>query len=188
MEIAFENIDHELIRRVQKGDHASFQRLVERHQDQVRKTILGMLGDASEVDDVAQEVFIRFFKSIDRFEGKSKLSTYLTRIAINLSINELERRKKRFRLLPILTRGERDRGVEQLEPADPSSALDRFVDLDSVKHALRQLSVAFRSVVVLRLIDGYSVKETAEILDLPEGTVASRLARAQKQMVQLLSD
>ncbi len=86
--------------RAPEGDEEAFRCLVERYEGAVAATVIGMLGPGGEVDDVGQEVFVRFYRALDRFRGDSSLKTYLTRIAINLSLNELKRRRRwldRFR-------------------------------------------------------------------------------------------
>ena len=183
------NIDEVLLKRAQNGDEDAFRQMVVRHQNAIHRTVLGMLGPTSEVEDVVQEVFIRFYRAMANFEGKAKLRTYLTRIAINLSLNEMARRKKQFKWLPILGRNEHydEAGESVSDIVDTSASLDRFDDADEINHALWQLPENFRTVLVLRLIDGYSVKETAEILGVPKGTIASRLMRAQKKMMDLLT-
>ena len=87
--------DSELVIQAKRGNQLAFRQLVRRHEQQVRSTVLGMIGDVQEVDDIAQEVFIRFYKSIKQFRGDSALGTYLTRIAINLSLNALKKQKRK---------------------------------------------------------------------------------------------
>lgn len=171
----------ELLRQARTGDQLAFRKLVEQHEQQVRATVLGMLGDRPEAMDVAQEVFIRFYKSMAQFKGDSSLGTYLTRIAINLSLNELKKRKRTTWLTFFKGNEEKEIQIE-----DPHSNPDRSDTREMVNKALQLLEPDFRTVVVLRMIDGYSVKETAVMLDLPEGTVASRLARGQKKLKQIL--
>jgi len=171
------------IERAKQGDESAFRHLVEQHAARVRAAVLGMLGDTTEADDVAQEVFIRFYRHIDDFRGDAQLGTYLTRIAINLSLNELKRRQRKNRWLTVLQPGGPAGGVADAG-ADPA----RMEERDRVLWAIRQLEPDFRAVVLLRLVEGYSVKETAEILGLPQGTVASRLARAQSRLKRKLED
>ncbi len=132
-----------------------------------------MLGPVTEADDVAQEVFIRFFRSLDNFRGDAQLSTYLSRIAINLSLNELKRRQRNQKRFLFWQRSDTRIPDPVDEHADPA----RMDDQQLVRQALQHIEADYRSVIVLRLLEGYSVKETAEILDVPMGTVASRLAR-----------
>jgi RNA polymerase sigma-70 factor (ECF subfamily) len=174
--------DIELIALSRKGNMLAFRQLVERHEAQVKSTVVGMLGDTPEAEDVGQEVFIRFFKALGNFRDEAALSTYLTRIAINLSLNELKKRKRKLSWL-----GGLKKDSPAFEMADASEDPERADLKDLLRKALKTLDADFRAVVVLRLIDGYSVRETAEILNLPEGTVASRLARAQKKLKTILS-
>ncbi|MEZ5040789.1 MAG: sigma-70 family RNA polymerase sigma factor [Saprospiraceae bacterium] len=173
--------DTELITAASEGDDNAFRLLVERYQNQVNATVIGMLGNVTEADDVAQGVFIRFYQSLDKFRGESGLGTYLTRIAINLSLNELKRRQRRFQRFFSFQKSEKP-----IDLPDRSETPERLDDRDLIANALQQLEPDFRSIVVLRLVDGYSVKETAEMLDLPMGTVASRLARAQLKLKTIL--
>ena len=86
--------DHALIDQARAGDEAALRTLIERYEPQVAATVVGMLGPGDEADDVGQETFVRFYQSLDKFRGDAALGTYLTRIAINLSLNALERRKR----------------------------------------------------------------------------------------------
>ncbi|MCB0580468.1 MAG: sigma-70 family RNA polymerase sigma factor, partial [Phaeodactylibacter sp.] len=171
----------DVVERARRGDQAAFRQLVEQHEGLVRSTVAGMLGDTAEADDVAQEEFIRFYKALKDFRGDSQVGTYLSRIAINLSINELKRRQRKNRWLSVIRKGEGGSGLE-----DNSMNPGRQDLRDTLNKALQVLEPEFRVVVVLRLIDGYSVKETAEILELPQGTVASRLARGQQKLREIL--
>ena len=170
--------DAELVAKAKAGDELAFRQLVQRHEQLVRSTVIGMLGTGPDAEDVAQEVFIRFFRSLVNFRGESKLSTYLCRIAINLSINALKSRQRRYRWLSRVRPGEDEIFELPDHSADPAKRDTR----EWVHKAIEILAPDFRSVIVLRMIDGYSVRETAEILNIPEGTVASRLTRAQKKL------
>jgi RNA polymerase sigma-70 factor (ECF subfamily) len=172
--------DEELVQAARDGDEDAFRELVERFEPVVAATVIGMLGDCAEAEDVGQETFIRFYRGLKSFRGESSVKTYLTRIAMNLSLNELKRRKKRrlrFTEKPV----EDHRGI-----VDRRRGPGEDVDKELVWMAIGQLDQKFRSVVVLRLIDGYSTGETAEILGLPAGTVLSRLARGQKKLKEIL--
>ncbi len=143
--------------------------------------MIGMLGHTTEAEDIGQETFVRFYQSLDRFRGESSIGTYLTRIAINLSLNEL-RRRKRYRIL-FFSRNEN--AIEKVPDAQDLKNKKETETL--VQWGLQRLAPKFRSVIVLRLIDGYSTEETAKILNLPVGTVLSRLARAQMKLKAILT-
>jgi len=169
-----------LIQQARDGDGQAFKELVQKYESRIAATIVGMLGFCPEVDDVGQETFIRFYHALNRFRGDSSVVTYLTRIATGFNLLELKRRKRKYSLFPKSSEDVRDRHdeFEQIEQNEAKQI---------VQQALQDLEPKFRAVVVLRLIEGYSTKETARILHLPEGTVLSRLARAQKKMSQYLS-
>jgi RNA polymerase sigma-70 factor (ECF subfamily) len=172
--------DQKLITAARRGDHEAFKELVRRYETRVAATVIGMLGKCPEAEDVGQETFIRFYKSLEKFRGESSLGTYLTRIAMNLSLNELRRRKRRaiiFFHKPL---------EEVYDVPDAKASHQAADDKELVHQAIQKLEQKFRSVIVLRLIDGYSTEETARILNVPVGTVLSRLARAQKKLKELL--
>lgn len=126
---------------------------------------------------------MRFYRSLDRFEGRSAVGTYLVRITINLCLNELKRRQRRRRLFLSSTEETMESLPDQNQGAHRRNSLD---NKNAVRQAIQKLDPKFRAVIVLRLIDGYSTQETASILDLPTGTVLSRLARAQKKLKKIL--
>jgi len=86
--------EQEIVIKAQKGDHHAFMEIINRHEQRVAKTVIGILGDGAEADDIGQEAFLQLYKALHRFRGDSELGTYLTRIAINLCLNELRRRKR----------------------------------------------------------------------------------------------
>jgi len=173
--------EKELLDKARSGDHSAFKELVQKHEHQVASTVIGMLGQTAEADDIGQETFIRFYRSLHRFRGDSSVGTYLTRIAINLCLNEIKRRKRN----------------KHLTSSNSNIDIDAFPDTKRknekkeartiVQQAIQQLDPKFRTVVVLRLIDGYTSKETSKILKLPIGTVLSRLARAQIKLKTILT-
>ena len=162
---------------IRHGKQKAFEWLVLRYENNVAKTVIGMLGNVAEADDVGQEVFIRFYHSVSKFRGDSSIKTYLTRIAINLSLNELKRRKAKRWL--VFEDGYHE--TKTIKDDFKSSEIKEVVNM-----ALSELEPNFRSVVVLRLIQGYSTKETSDILKLPQGTVLSRLARGQEKLRNII--
>jgi len=171
--------DQVLIDRARAGDDRAFRDLVERHEPRVAATVVGMLGSGDEAEDVGQETFIRLYRSLDRFRGESSLGTYLTRIAINLSLTALKKRKRR--ISRFVSQDETERDLPEAS-WDPRGELERKEDVRRVREAVERLAPNHRAVVVLRMIDGYSTRETSEILGIPGGTVMSRLARAMERL------
>ncbi len=168
--------DYNLVQKALKGDRYAFKEIVEKYKQQVAKTVIGFLGNTREAEDVGQEVFIRFYKSMKQYKGDSALATYLTRIAINLSLNEIKRQKR-------IINSDIDEVTYKLGSDDETVNKDNE---DTITKALQNLEPEFRSVIVLRFIDGFSTKETAEILKLPVGTVLSRVSRAQQKLKKIL--
>lgn len=171
----------ELLKNARNGDNNAFKEIIKKYEKQVAATVIGMLGYCTEAEDIGQETFIRFYRSLDKFRGESGIGTYLTRIAINLSLNEIKRRGRRRKLFY-------DDVEEKMENLPSSGSTDRQNEAkELVQKAIQKLAPKDRSVIVLRLIDGYSTHETAKILKLPVGTVLSRLARAQMKLKAILT-
>lgn len=175
--------DEELLDDARRGDDSAFRQLVERYEGRVAATVIGMLGAGEEAEDAGQETFIRFYRSLDKFRGESSIATYLTRIAINQSLDAIKRRQrwtKRF-----VSRDEEEVMMAELahDVREEISARERA---ELVRGAIQTLKADHRSVVVLRMIEGYSTRETAEILGLPVGTVTSRLSRALDKLEAVL--
>jgi RNA polymerase sigma-70 factor (ECF subfamily) len=172
--------DEQILEEIKSGNDSIFRELILRYESQVARYVKSMLGNCPEADDVGQEVFIRFYNSIDKFRGESTVGTYLTRIAINLSLSELKRRKRRNLFFT--------RQSEEGPDIPDINANNGYDDeKEIIRQAIQKLEPKFRSVIVLRLYDGFSTEETAKILKIPIGTVFSRLARAQKKMKEILS-
>jgi RNA polymerase sigma-70 factor (ECF subfamily) len=147
----------------------------------VARTVKGMLGDSVFSEDIGQEVFIKLFYSLPEFRGEAKLSTYIQKIAINLTLNEIKRRKRFFSMFS--QRGNNE--MFEYEVADHETQEKKEAS-ELVSKALMRMDPKFRIIVAMRMLQGYSTRETAEILDLPLGTVLSRLSRAQEQMKNIL--
>jgi RNA polymerase sigma-70 factor, ECF subfamily len=171
--------EKQLVHRAQQGDEAALKALILKYESRVASTVYGMLGSRPEADDVGQETFIRFYQSLGDFRGESTVGTYLTRIAINLCLNELRRQTRRRWLFS----QKLDDVAESMADTDSYEQME----MSELAHkALHILEPEFRAVVVLWLMDGYSTAETAQILGIPVGTVLSRLSRAQKKLVQIV--
>ena len=173
--------DEELVKASIDGDKLAFGEIVRRYQKMVARTVKGMLGDSVYSEDIGQEVFVNLYNSLSGFRGEAKLSTYIQKIAVNLTLNEIKRRKRFFSMFSHKGSDE----MSEYDIADPENEEKREAK-EMVNKALMSLDPKFRIIVAMRLIQGYSTKETAEILDLPLGTVLSRLSRAQEQLKEIL--
>ena len=168
--------DKALVDAVKSGDKTAFRQIVLKYEKLVAGVVKGMIGNDG-ADDVGQETFIRFYRSIDQYKGEAGLGTYLVRIAVNLTLNEIKKRKRQqWHSL--------DDGTKTNEKA--TDEYGRLEQSELINKAMARLEPEFRSVVVLRLVQGYSTKETAEILKVPLGTVLSRLARGQEKLREIL--
>jgi RNA polymerase sigma-70 factor, ECF subfamily len=173
--------DEELVKAALNGDKTAFGAIVTRYRKMVARTVKGMLGDTAFAEDIGQEVFIKLYYSLSEFRGEAKLSTYIQKIAINLTLTEIKRRK---RFLTLFQQKGNDEMYE-IEIADNGTD-ERREASEIVNKALSAMDPKFRIIVTMRMLQGYSTKETAEILDLPLGTVLSRLSRAQEQLRTIL--
>ncbi len=167
--------DQEVVARVRAGDRKALRDLIDQHSAHVTFTVVSMLGRTAEVDDVVQEVFVRFFESIDSFREEASVTTYLKRIAVNRSLDVLRGRKRwhaRF-----LSRDDERHSMHE-QAAEDSPPMERSERAALVHKALAALPDKHKAVVVLRLLEGYSTEETADMLNIAYGTVLSRLSRA----------
>ena len=172
--------DVELLAGIRAGNEEAFRELVRRLEPKVAATVIGMVGPGPEAEDIGQETFVRFYKALHAFRGDSAVASYVIRIAINLCKDERLRRKRRAQYFT-------DANPEQLSDVpDPREKADGISARDFVQRSLQKLSHEYREVIVLRLMDGFSTRETAEILGLPEGTVTSRLARGQIKLRDIM--
>lgn len=164
-----------LIEAARSGDSAAFGQLVTRYQDRLYNTMVHVAGSAEDARDIVQDAFVQAFVKFDTFRGASSFYTWLYRIAMNLAMSHLRRMKPRRSL-------EADRQQMGAEPVDraegPEQPMLRRERVQQVRLALAALPDDHRTILVLREMDGHSYEAIAEILELPIGTVRSRLHRA----------
>ena len=170
------------MRRVQAGDHAAFDLLFLRYRHKIHGLVSRYVHAVEDVDDVAQEAFIKAYRALPRFRGESAFYTWLYRIAVNTAKNYLASRRRR----PVgveLDADDADLGdvADALEDADdPEGALRQDQLRDAVAAAMAALPEDLRSALTLREFDGLSYAEIAEIMECPVGTVRSRIFRARE--------
>ena len=169
--------DRDLVTRALEGDQVAFRTIVDRYEGVVAGVVIRMLGPGDEAEDVGQEVFIRLYRSLSRFRGEASLKTYLVKIAMNLSLTAIKRRKRAEGRSSAVDLGSLPESDGHRE--DAAEVAERQ---SRVRAALRQLDPKHRAVVVMRMMEGHSTKDTARVLKIPEGTVLSRLARALKKL------
>jgi RNA polymerase sigma-70 factor, ECF subfamily len=172
--------DQELVGRVVGGDAAAFGLVVERYQDRLANAVCRLVGSTEDTRDILQDTFIKAYENLEGFRGGSSLYTWLFRIAVNTSLSH--RRKRKWAATPSPAASEGDGGAAgdwaddgASDPADPVMAGETEA---IVQRALDGLDEEQRTVVVLRDVQHCDYQEIAEILEVPTGTVKSRLHRA----------
>jgi RNA polymerase sigma-70 factor (ECF subfamily) len=179
--------DVRLMRLVARGDTSAFEEVIERHQALVAGTAARMLGSNSDVEDIAQQVFIRVWKSARRYVPRAKFTTWLLKITRNLVFNELRRAKRRAQV-PLQS----DPGAEEIplkdetNPAPDASLLEDELQR-AIEEAIMQLPESQRMALVLRRYEQLSYDQIAEVLDLSVPAVKSVLFRARTELRSRLS-
>lgn len=175
--------ERQLVAAAQRGDRDATERLLRQHQPQVYAVCRRVCGNDADALDATQEALVAMVRGLARFDGRSKVSTWAYRIATNASLDELRRRTRR----PVV--GIDGAAPEAPEPADlrtPDPA-DAVADADEVEGALAMLPVEFRAPIVLRDLCQLDYREIAEVLEIPPGTVRSRIARGRAQLADQLA-
>jgi RNA polymerase sigma-70 factor (ECF subfamily) len=171
--------DAPLIEATLAGDKAAFGQLVGRYQDRLYNSLVRVLGSAEDARDIVQDAFVQAFLKLNTFRGSSAFYTWLYRIAFNLAMSHA-RKGRPMRSL------DQQKSVHGAEPVDgqpaPEASLASRERVELVHAALAQLSAEYRQILVLRELEGCRYDEIAEILELPAGTVRSRLFRARLQL------
>src|SRR6266852_2676666 len=172
---------------VGRGDTTAFEELIERHQSLVTGTVARMLGSNSDVEDIAQQVFIRVWKSARRYVPRAKFTTWLLKITRNLVFNELRRAKRRGHVSLQSEPGVEDTPLrDETNPAPDASLLESELQR-AIEEAIMQLPKSQRMALVLRRYEQLSYEQIAEVLDLSVPAVKSVLFRARTEMRSRLS-
>jgi RNA polymerase sigma-70 factor, ECF subfamily len=179
------------LERARAGDREAFGLLVRRHQRRVYAAALHILGNHSDADDVTQDTFVRAFRGLASFDGRSELSTWLYRITVNTALNAL-RSDKRGSALATKSSAQADHVGGRPEAlgqsaATPAQVAQQNSDVARVLTAISQLSASLRVTLVLATVEDLPHKQIAEILEIPEGTVAWRVNEARRLLRQKLA-
>lgn len=182
--------DERLARLAATSDHAAFRELVERYQRRVYAVALGMLRDPDDARDVSQEAFLKAYRGLSGFQGESRFFTWLYRIVVNLCLDQLRAQRPdaiEFDEMRITEDGDEGAWMSMRQLSfDPAHALANKELRQSIEVAFAQLSVAHRTVLTLREVNGLSYAELAKVLGWEMGTVMSRLFHARKRMQSML--
>ena len=181
--------DFQLVEAFRKGDEKAFEEIVRRYQRQVANIIYLTLGSRDEVDDLSQEVFIRVYRSLGRFQFDASLYSWIYRIAVNLCIDEV--RRKRIRRAVSLEFFTERRLEAEKRVKERALASDDVLDDEKKKTvvaALQKLSPVHRTVILLREYEDMSYEEIAKTLHISTQAVKSRIFRAREELRKLLKD
>jgi len=168
--------DAELLRRTASGSGQAFHQLLDQHADRLYRVAFSLVGNAADAEDVLQEALAGAFRSAKKFEGRSSVLSWLTRIVVTEAA-KFWRSRHGKRDVPLEVDG------DQPSSSGGTGAVDARLDLNT---ALQQLSNEHREVLVLREIDGMAYEEMAEVLGVPRGTIESRLFRARAELKKKL--
>ena len=177
-----EQLDEDLVLRVQQGDKSAFDFLVIKYQHKIIQLVNRYVKDPSEAQDVAQEAFIKAYRALGNFRGDSAFYTWMYRIAINTAKNYLVSRSRRSSDYQVdVQDAEAIENAPQLQGMEtPERLLLNQEIIDTIKTAIDKLPEEMRTAIILREFDGMSYEEIAEAMDCPVGTVRSRLFRARE--------
>jgi len=181
--------DFRLVRAFKAGDRKAFEELVRRYQRQVANIVFLTLGSREEVQDISQEVFVRVYRSIDKFEFDASFFSWIYRITVNLCIDELRRKKiKKALSLDFLTEGAVEREKKSKEQVLASDGVLNEEKREIVLEALQRISQEHRQVIILREYEELTYAEIASYLGISIQAVKSRIFRAREDLRFLLKD
>ena len=188
--------DFEAVKRAVEGDHDAFRVLVERYQDRAFGLALRVMRDEEQARDVVQDAFLKAYRSLDRFEGRSSFYTWFYRVVMNLCI-DAKRRQPPGRMVEWdeanALEAPAGTGLDAVDPArqrasGPAGELERAELRETIRRAIEELPDDARQTLLLREVDGLSYSEIAKSLGVPKGTVMSRLHHARRRLRALLSE
>lgn len=174
-------LDLDLVQRAQAGEREAFEQLVGRHADRLYAVVLRFCGDAHEAEEVTQEAFLRAWRSLDKFEGRSQFFTWIYRIGINEAKRRVERRR------PTTSLDESAIEIADSRPS-PARAAEHHDLQRALEQAIRDLPPDYRLPLILRDIEGLSTSAAAEVMELEEAAFKSRLHRARMIVREAVAD
>jgi len=182
--------DEPLVRAAQRGDMVAYEELVARHRDKIYARAYSMMRNEEDAIDLSQEAWVKGWQRLVQFQGESSFATWMTRIVINLCLDQL-RKQKRHRSESIEELDEESGGVERQMPVvvvNPTERLERGELRQRIDKALSQLSETHRTALVLCEFEEMEYKEIAKAMNCSIGTVMSRLFYARRKLAALLAD
>jgi len=181
--------DEKLVARCLKGDKDAYESLVRKYQQRIFNIIYRITGSDDEVEDIAQEVFLKIFKSLETFREASSFFTWIYRMTVNACFNRIRKRNPALSLddPDLVGFVERKKLGEEEEGQNPEYLMETGELSSAIRRAIDSLPPDYKAVIILRDIEGLSYQEIAEVLERPVGTVMSRLYRARKELKERLA-
>ena len=180
--------DEQLIKRFQAGDEGAYMELVNRYRNRLMPFVFQFVGDMEQAEDVVQDTMLKLYEKKHYYREIAKFSTWLYTIARNLANTELRKRKRRkTTLLSQMSRDEKDYDLPAVQPETGQGVQREFVE-KRTQTAIQQLPEHFKTVIILRDIQELSYEDISNIVEVPIGTVKSRINRARLQLQAELSD
>lgn len=182
--------DEELVARAQKGDRPAFAHLVDRHRVSVFNLTFRIVGNREDAEEAAQDVFVRAYRSLDRFRGDARFATWLYRIAVNVSLSSARRSRRDLSTSSLSEPEDGDDGLPMQIPDTSANPAERFEQAEfreQVRSLVSALPPIYSAVISMYHIQSLSYDEISEALELPIGTVKARLFRARAALRNLVS-
>lgn len=184
-----EQIEWKLVKKIRQGDREAFEEIVELYKNKIYQLGYRMLGNRLEAEDITQEAFLRVYSNISRYDHNHKFSTWIFRIATNLCIDRLRKRKMVYSLDQEVTGAEGLDFYSQIPDQKLKNPEDEVITIElqqQVQQAIDRLPVQYKSIMILRYLQDLSLQEISDIVDLPVTTVKTRVHRGREALKKLL--
>jgi RNA polymerase sigma-70 factor (ECF subfamily) len=181
-----EMTDENVVRLAQQGDVAAFERIYRLHSRKIYSLCLRMAGDASEAEDLTQEVFLQLFRKISTFRGESAFSTWLHRMAVNIVLMRFRKKNIANQSLEAITNPDEESGKPSEEFGGPDLRLNGVVDRITLETAINELAPGYKAMFILHDVQGYNHDEIAEIFGCTPGNSKSQVHKARVRLRELL--
>ncbi len=181
--------DEELVARTRKGDRSAFAHLVDRHRVSVFNLTFRIVGNREDAEEAAQDVFVRVYKSLDRFRGDARFATWLYRIAVNVSLSAARRSRRSVSTTSLSESEDAEDGLPMQIPDTSANPAERFEQAEfsaQVRNLVSALPPIYSAVISMYHMQSLSYDEIADVLELPIGTVKARLFRARAALRNLV--